>query len=431
MKSLENQPWSKHFKVSEKDFERWQSKTPGDSFLFWSLKEKIVSTKDYLEWAVEHYQIPLLNDIFFEQYIMKKKEWKEVKELSSWTKEKIPVAVWNELVFIGCLEPSPYEKDFDFEYRFVLVSNFALEKMWNFTKSLSQSILREEEKTLSKLSLLKPSLKVSSAEVSLKPSPKVSPAEAPLKPVLKASPKEELLKPSFPKSSPVDLSLIQSKNLKTKSKVQASLPDPEEERVQDIDNKTFPGRTYEESNQFVMAQTKNKTTIKKAQSTSSLKLDRSYKEETSNSTLIIKQDNEYDKLWEQTKSLFCTNIILEVKDNRAYSVFTSGKVSLKEEDKNLVDMEDYSLFKVVRRGHPYHGFVVDTQANKTFFNKIGWDSFPPHVSAIPVKDESRQLKYIFVGLSIKALSKKSIQDVEKITSDFFQSKNKTKLKLAS
>ena len=396
MNSLENQPWSKHLKVSDKDFQKWQSEKPGDSFIFWSLQKKLIHTKDYFDWATEHYQIPLLQDIFFEHYLMTKKEWQEVRELHTWTKEQVPVAVWNDIVFIGCLKPSLPEKDFDFEYRFVLVSSAVLQTMWNFTKNLSQVIVREEEKTLSKLTS--------------KTQPTVQ-------------------------STTLAKEKIQDQNIKAKPVIQASLPEPEEERVQDIDNKTFPGRTYEEKDNLIMGDFKKKAPDKQTKMAVPLESEKEHKEKTvtlseSAALYIVKQDDKYEKLWDKTNSLFCAAMVLKVKDNKAYTLFCSGRMSIKETEKSLVNLEDYSLFKVLQRGHPYHGFVVDTPANKVFFNKIGWTNFPKHVSAIPIKGVNQKLKYIFVGLSIKTLSKLSIYNMEKVISDFFNS-NKEQLKVAS
>ena len=389
MKSFENQVWSKHLKVSEKDFQKWQAEKSENSFIFWSLEKKLIPSKDYFDWATEYYDIPQLQDIFFEHHFIKKKEWQEVRRLHTWTKEKVPVAIWNKVVFIGCLEPSLPEKDFDFEYRFVLVSKPSLQKIWNFTKSLSQAILKAEEKTLSKLAV-------------------TAQASATAKPLIKKK--------------------VQNK-ITSKSVGQASFPDPEEERVQETENKTFPGRTYEREDNLIMGDFKNKRANKKTKPL----LSSEWKEEkTNNSTLyVIKQEEKFQKLWDKTTNLFCTVMILEVKDKKAYPLSYQGKISIKESNQSLVNLEDYSLFKVVQRGHPYHGFVVDTQANKDFFNKIGWPNFPTHVSAIPIKNASQELQYIFMGLSIKVFSRSSIQDVEKIISDFFNSNNKTKLKLAS
>lgn len=397
MNSLENQPWSKYLKISEKDFQRWKSEGSKDSFIFWSLQEKLINTKDYFDWATEHYQVPLLQDLFFEHYLMTKKEWQDVRELHVWTKEQIPVAVWNNIVFIGCLEPSLLKKDFDFEYRFVLVSSTVLQTMWSFTKGLSQAIVREEEKTLSRLT------------------------KEMQQPVIQP-------KPSLVKKE------AQNQSVKTSNPViQSSLPEPEEERVQEIDNKTFPGRTYEENDNLIMGDFKKKTYDKKIESDK--KLEKNRPEETvtttENSTLyVIKQDDRYEKLWDKTNALFCAAMILKIKRNEAYAAFWSGRMNIRETDQSLVNLDDYSLFKVVQRGYPYHGFVVDTPANKAFFNKLGWTNFPKYVSAVPIRNESKKLCYIFVGLSIKTISKISIQNIEKIIKDFFNS-HKKELKIAS
>ena len=78
MDLAENYPWMKSLKVSEEDFRKWKSSNTGESFVFWSLNNRVITQKPYFDWAVEHYQIPFLEDMYFEQYLMTKKQWGKI-----------------------------------------------------------------------------------------------------------------------------------------------------------------------------------------------------------------------------------------------------------------------------------------------------------------------------------------------------------------
>ena len=79
MDLLKTYPWAKELKVSKKDFKSWQLEDTQASFVFWSLKNKVIDKKEYFNWAKDHYQIPLLEDLFFEQHLIKKVNGKKSK----------------------------------------------------------------------------------------------------------------------------------------------------------------------------------------------------------------------------------------------------------------------------------------------------------------------------------------------------------------
>ena len=96
-----NYPWTKKLPVGENDFQKWQAGKTKESFVFWSLKNKLISPKAYFDWAGQHYQIPFLKNMFFEQNPITKTEWDKVKDLSDWTEEKCPVALWRVLSLLA------------------------------------------------------------------------------------------------------------------------------------------------------------------------------------------------------------------------------------------------------------------------------------------------------------------------------------------
>lgn len=444
MELVKNYPWSENLKISQEDFKKWQSDSTADSFVFWSLKNKVINKNEYFNWAMEYYDTPFLEDMFFEQYLITKRQWNKMKDLSDWTKEIMPVAIWDNTVFIGCLE-LPQEKHFDFEHRFVLVSSMALQMTWKFTKTLSEVIKKDEEITRSQ-KIIQTDLGINKTDdfITESQTHSITRVTNSIKDIkkenfrkkdegfqIKAFTPETPSEEKHPLIVPlVDQPSIQSKNKESTdsglikmdshiSKTKASLPEVEKERSADLENNTFPGR-YNENDNLIMGNFKSKSSDTQRVSKKNLQT-----EITSTNTLYLKlgQDEDYETLWKQTKPVFCTSMVLKVETEKVFLLTWSGRMKINKTDEKLADLSDHSLFKVVQRGHPYHGFVVETSANKKFFNKIGWDSYPKHVTAIPIKNEKRELKHIFTGFSTSSLSKDKIKNVEKIVSDFFQSKN--------
>ena len=373
MNLIEKQPWFKDLKVSEKDFKKWESEGSENSFIFWSLHNNIINKKQYFDWAIEYYQIPLLQDMFFEQHLMTRWEWKEVRNLFDWTAEKMPVAVWEDTVFIACLEPPIQEEKFDFKHRFVLASSTALRTTWNFTKELSKLVNKEEENTQSKSVTQTnsvtnaPSHSITTTQTGfLEDTDKESQKKA-FTPEVPSETKHPLAKPLIhqPSIQSKVKENTQSAHLKKPKlnelkvnkpslKSEISLPEPEEDRFEELENKTFPGRSHEEDNNLIMGDFKGKTSKVSSKLSSQAKKDTQELTVTKGTATLylINQNQNYEKLFLKTKSLFCTSMVLQVKENKVSSLVWSGRIKMNRKDEELADLKDYSLFKVVQRGHP-------------------------------------------------------------------------------
>ena len=481
MELVKNYPWVKSLAVSEKDFEKWKAEGVEESFTFWSLQNKIINQRTYFDWAMEQYQIPFLEDMFFEQHLMKKSEWEKLENMADWTPEVLPVAVWRDTVFIGCVElPLAEKQTFKFTHSFVLISSKSLQTMWNFTKELTRAINEEKEHTLPQLDNeiniksneekhLEPTLKglttqkESHSMEKIKADPLSGYNKKAFTPEL-PSEKNPLLVDPVPQPSVkgmttatdtvIATTLKKTNTIKTKDtnskivKVKSSLPEPEpeKERAVDLENNTFPGRfPEEENNNLIMGNFESKTSaVKKTpvdqqlpdslpQLNSDIKSNPDEITITSNMktgaehTGIVTISNHsinYEILWQQTQSIFVGSMILQVKKDKIYPLVWSGCIQIEQTNAELMDLKDHSLFKVLQRGHPYHGFVVQLPANEKFFEKIGWKRYPKHVTAIPVKNEKQKLRQIFLGISISHLHRDKIRSIEKIVSDFFQSQNR-------
>ncbi len=517
----EKYPWMKNLKAPEESFQKWKSSSTGESFVFWSLNNKIISQKPYFDWAMEHYQIPFLENMYFEKRLMTKKQWEQIRGLSGWTMEAQPVAVWEDMVFIGCVQPPPSgEPKFDsnLQSRFVLTSSLALQTHWKFINKLlpqapesensaqtSSNFKKDKTALLSLekgsvlplppesensaqtssnfkkdktalLSLEKGSVlplppagansaqtssnfkKDKTALLSLEkgstpppsgslPKTKGGTEESPQKPALFSVSSAEA-KPSLD-GRPADTAVPQEEILSALNledgpapirpgNLKLSLPEPEEERIVESENETFPGRApQEESNILVMEDFKPKasalenlssvtqTPVSSKQTEASLSTeDKDFSQTDVTRFTFNNKEKCYEELWKKIQPVFCAFMLLKVQGDKIFHQAWFGRVKVETKDKELADMKDHSLFKIVQKGHPYHGFIVDVPANKKFFSNIGWDSYPKHITAIPIKSEKQELKQIFAGLSVTPLNREKIKSIERAVSSFFQSHRK-------
>ena len=328
------------------------------------------------------------------------------------------------------------KQDFKFKSRFVLASSAALQTYWRFVNSLSPlaqkpGFIQKNQGALDPQETQNKNLQKIKAKTY---------NQEGFTPDIPAETTNPLGLPLTRQPSIQSLKGKNQQNNVIKIKPHNSLPTEEEERVAETEDNVFPERVYEEDPVMTMEEAKQKTFnkktqqvlnkqtgIKKLSSDSSANRQKagfepsvSQKKETTK-TFHILLSNDYENLWKQTTPFFCSLLILNLKKDKVYAKDWSGKITVNQKDQALANLTDYSLFKVCQRGHPYHGFVVDLPANKAFFNKIGWDMYPKHITAIPIKNEKQELKQIFVGLRTSPLSREKIKEMEKIVSSFFQS----------
>ena len=482
MELNKNYPWLTPLEVSNQLIQDWQNKETTKSLTFWALRNKKIDQKTYFDWAINHYQIPFLNGLFFEQNLMTKTQWNEIKDLFDWTEEILPVAFWNNTIFIGCVEPPKKElKILDFETRYVLTSYWSLRVMWKFVQSLSHFIEKENTKSIAFDKLNKELEKLSIEEldkpVNAKPmmskqaiSP-MTPTEKPLDKPVNAEPmmSKQAISPMTPTEKPLDKPVnaepmmskqaispmtptekpldkpVNAEPMMSKqaispmtptekpldkpvnaepmmSKQASSLPEVEEERVVE-DNNIFPDRSPSDDNVLLMNNFKKDNKQKVSENLSDNAVT-----EVTKFTLVDKDKTlthvsvsyNYEELWKYTKSFYCTSLVLKVKGEKIYPISWTGKIKCSKTEEVFVDLNDYSLFKIVKKGYSYNGFVVDNPVNKKFFSQIGWQEYPKHVTAIPVKDSQNNLVNVFVGLSIESISRGKIQQIEENVLKFFQ-----------
>ncbi len=125
-----NGNWIKQFGISEADLAHLGIESPRtnpESLRFCLMNGKI-SEAEYLEWAMRSFELPAVSGDFFTAPT-DPVFWARAKSLYPWSASFFPLAEWQGLYLIACLEP-PTDFKFPHPHRFVLASARHLLLLW-------------------------------------------------------------------------------------------------------------------------------------------------------------------------------------------------------------------------------------------------------------------------------------------------------------
>ena len=384
-------PWHKRFPVQEADYKQWESEKSGSSLLLWALENKIVDRDKYFEWAIEHYQLPLLESHFFEYVVMGKDQWKRVKDLKEWGREILPVWEWENMAYIGCMEPPQDYETWDFPHRLVLVKDIALKMQWKFIKDFSDLLPKADSQYTQKASVksfFSDFLSKKSAKKQ-EEAPQSKPAA-----VQNLFPDEETRQPSFDpmgepvrETSPMEITdNPQRNNILSMNQFKASSPQQKQQQQKPP--------TFTVTNTAVL--------------------------ERKTGVIQIKEQDFFSSMEEQTKPFFAGILLLQNKNNLLFPVKWGGRIQIPNESAPLISLTDNSIFSVLIKGFDYHGFIVENEINKKFFKDISWSFLPKHITAIPIPGPKKKAERIFLGIATKSLPYETLDDIKKMVLPFFK-----------
>ncbi len=105
------QDWLDHLNIPTTQLEAWKLEAPEDvPLLVWCLREGKLKFEDYANWAKNHYSLPVIKPEFFSS-----SPQIEGLESTEWSPWMVPVAIWENLTYIGCVLP-PEDREEGFVY---------------------------------------------------------------------------------------------------------------------------------------------------------------------------------------------------------------------------------------------------------------------------------------------------------------------------
>lgn len=133
-----NKPWIKELNINQEHVSRWQQQlAPNESLTFWCLIHKKIDSKSYMAWARNHYELASISEEYFLQHQYDLSFWEQIKNVANWSESMLPIAQWDGIIFIGCVEPIK-NQHWSFPVRYILTEADTLKKQWQNLNHISQ-----------------------------------------------------------------------------------------------------------------------------------------------------------------------------------------------------------------------------------------------------------------------------------------------------
>lgn len=182
--------WLEHFKNQCQILEdQYKTQAPQNtSILTYALNEGYISIEEYLRWAKERYQIPVLKSDFFDAHAPSTELWKKYMMEFNWSPEILPIGIWDGHILVACLE-LPASFPVSLNPIFVL-ADFrqmqALWKKWHSQESVSKIQTQETENVLSLVEIAPatptPAVPAAAQAAIVTPAPEPAPLTASISP---------------------------------------------------------------------------------------------------------------------------------------------------------------------------------------------------------------------------------------------------------
>lgn len=122
--------WAEALQITQEKIDSWTLQAPSpEAFTYWCLLNEKIDSKKYYQWAQKVYGLALLDAGFLETPPAMN-IWNQMKSVANWSEHMFPVAEWDGVVFVGCVEPKD-DIQWSFPVKYLLVEAKALQDHWN------------------------------------------------------------------------------------------------------------------------------------------------------------------------------------------------------------------------------------------------------------------------------------------------------------
>lgn len=396
------------------------------------LRAGLINEEEYLEWAAETYELPILDATFFKSV----SEARLLSEYSSdrWTNSFFPVALWDQTLYIACLEPQ--DVDIDIPCHFILSSLKPMELTWEImAKTFVEKTMPIDTSSAVKVPdfakqevapALDFSIPAAGADSALMPEdtcihdPPFAVPTAPLPPIQKHEPVSftESSEGSFVKSQITALFEFdeKSKIISIPDHVIDELLKPEPTKT----NTQVHANPHAKPENFERPEITNVVTIgHKAEYTfTNTKTIMPFPERSTHFSFIRTVFSEQvilearNKVKENTDphqaliSAFCVlkdyykKLMWAVRDQKGnvFPIASNSAWDFSEEAWNTpIDFKSPSPFRIAKfTAKPYHGEVYPNSVNDRFFQQWNNGKYPSVLTIVPVKLQGKVFAY-FIG----------------------------------
>lgn len=391
----EQKSWVKALHIDANQFASWVLQTPKhESVTFWCLDKGFLRANEYFAWAQEHYGLALLNESYFKNQ-PNRSLWDKIRTVANWSAEMLPLEEWDGVIFIGCVEP-PMNVNWSFPVQYVLANAKDLKSHWeNLQKAPVQPAVASA--SVAPAPLPAPAVEaLDQTRTSIQmPAPKSTSAPQPAPAVAAAT-----------KTGIIEMPAPTAENTKTNVQMEPDAPTGlrlnfMNEKVLKVDPSIPEGISAQHLKKAetvtgftVVAPVAQQTTTtatpiapKSAAPTSATDGAINADKMAPTSVAAAKTEDEVIAwAFQQLKQYFrYTWLLTLTSDNLMPWRWEQTITPADDSALQAIDLQQPSLFRIVLRTKmPYHGHIVDSPVNSSFFKGWGLKNNPAHVTAVPL-----------------------------------------------
>lgn len=407
--------WNQHFKDQLID---WVCPEGVDSnsmeALQLALRDNFISNEEYLSWASHVFQLPILDDKFFDLNTPNEVLWNKTKNFYPWGPYLMPIGNWDNNLIVAGLAPAKYSPE-GLHVIYVLASNGCLLKRWTdyhgtpteayriLKPVLPTEIPKSIESNPSKNNFDEEFVNnlfhqdMDEAKNDSLVENEIDSNESNDEPI-----NEDKIEDNDDSQESDQLSLMLSETNTTQVKL-TKLDSTEFEKKSDLE--------YKMTSNPVNSSPVNSSPFKNEDaSDASGKVDKTYLFDY----LFKNHENETTNLilntFDQMKSYFQKSVFIAINNDETLGkvthigIETRGPVNLNFE----IDLTTPSLFRIVTKTlKPYHGYVVVNDINEKFFEEFFYGQIPDNVTLTPVVSENHLIG-ILMGCGEKSTYTKNV-----------------------
>lgn len=404
--------WLQAFNISESQFREWQSHaTTRDEFTFWCLAHGKLDTQKYLDWAKNHYGLPVVNSAFFKTKA-DSALWKKIESVANWSMAMLPIYEWDGVIFVACVEPHT-DIQWSFPVRYVLASAEDLKIYWNALQDEPAAVAPKVAPTTAPKAapITAPKAAPTTAPKAAQPAAKApAPPQEPAMPSMADLPElpelPENTNPGVVVDTPEGLNLNLEPQIAAAADAPAGIAEPPPPATDaapdgmaidfDLSAVDKPTGIFEMPADMGGSGSTSTEDAKAAVDSYLLKIPhhnehtteetlQDFKSDPSVTRINVPDGNELQTYFEEMRSDFNGSLVLKLADG-AFVPFAWDKFwSPQENPVGPTDVTSPSAFRIVyRTKQPYLGHIVDTPVNRAFFSAWGEKELPKRVLIQPL-----------------------------------------------
>lgn len=336
-----HQNWVEALNISPENLSSWSAQAPsGTPLLVYCLEQGFIAIDAYFQWAQKQFEVPVLDSRFFLENF-DASSLKDASAQGDWHPWQFPVENWDGVTIVACVEvPAAEDRG---NYQYVLADPRAMRDVWasvNATSKIGIKALPKEEAP-------------PEAPIGISAKPKAFTLNLDAN-VMDSGPMEEAAPPP-PQAPAAEKTSTVSLQLETSNLFQVDpIPETSAEAPEPMTRST------------VLTEVRN-----------------ARREPTKEEITAIKDT------FHKIGTRFQRSMILKINDMNARLVYWDDRMQVHPGDSSTnVHLQNPTFLRIVAKtAMPYHGYLMDSQAHREFFQALGYTDLPACVTAIPIKSD--------------------------------------------